>query len=227
MTTSSFSSSNASPTGKKGVFLTLEGTEGVGKSTNVEFIKSYLTAKGVPLVLTREPGGTPLAEEIRQLLLAPRDEVVAESAELLLMFAARAQHLERVILPALAAGQWVLSDRFTDATYAYQGGGRQLSNDKIKQLENLVQGSLRPDQVLILDLPVEEGLKRVRQRADLDRFEQEETAFFERVRAAYHARAQADPERYTIINASQPLSQVQSSIQQVLDNLLKQTLSKP
>ncbi len=227
MTTSSFSSSNVSPAGKKGVFLTLEGTEGVGKSTNVEFIKSYLTAKGVPLVLTREPGGTPLAEEIRQLLLAPRDEVVAESAELLLMFAARAQHLEQVILPALAAGQWVLSDRFTDATYAYQGGGRQLSHDKIKQLENLVQGALRPDQVLILDLPVEEGLKRVRQRADLDRFEQEETAFFERVRTAYHARAQADPERYTIINASQPLSQVQSSIQQVLDNLLKQVLSKP
>lgn len=215
------SSSNASPTGKKGVFLTLEGTEGVGKSTNIEFIKNYLTAKGVPLVLTREPGGTPLAEEIRQLLLAPRDEIVAESAELLLMFAARAQHLERVILPALDAGQWVLSDRFTDATYAYQGGGRQLDNDKIKQLENLVQGSLRPDQVLILDLPVEEGLKRARQRADLDRFEQEETAFFERVRAAYHTRAQADPERYSIINASQALSQVQSSIQQVLDDLLR------
>lgn len=173
-------------------------------------------------MLTREPGGTPLAEEIRQLLLAPREELVAELAELLLIFAARAQHLEQVILPALNAGQWVLSDRFTDATYAYQGGGRKLDNSKISQLENLVQGSLRPDQVLILDLPVEEGLKRARQRADLDRFEQEQNAFFERVRAGYHARAKADPERYRIIDASQSLAQVQASIQQVLDGLLDQ-----
>ena len=211
----------------KGFFLVLEGTEGVGKSTNIEFIKDYLRSKDVPLVLTREPGGTPMAEEIRELLLAPREEAVAETAELLLMFAARAQHLQEVILPALDEGQWVLSDRFTDATYAYQGGGRNMDNDKIKQLEILVQGEIRPDKIIILDLPVEEGLKRARQRADLDRFEQEEKAFFEKVRAAYHERAKADPDRYSIVDASQTLSEVQSSIQNVLDELLvEQTINE-
>jgi len=205
---------------RKGFFLVLEGTEGVGKSTNIEFIKTYLGSKGIPLILTREPGGTPLAEEIRSLLLTPRDESVAETAELLLMFAARAQHLQEVIQPTLDEGQWVLSDRFTDATYAYQGGGRMMDNNKIKQLEMLVQGEMRPDKIIILDLSVEEGLKRARQRADLDRFEQEEMAFFERVRAAYHERAKADPDRYSIVDASQALPDVQSCIQQVLDKLL-------
>jgi len=205
---------------RKGFFLVLEGTEGVGKSTNIEFIKTYLGSKGISLILTREPGGTPLAEEIRSLLLTPRDESVAETAELLLMFAARAQHLQEVIQPALDEGQWVLSDRFTDATYAYQGGGRMMDNNKIKQLEMLVQGEMRPDKIIILDLSVEEGLKRARQRADLDRFEREEMAFFERVRAAYHERAKADPDRYSIVDASQALPEVQSCIQQVLDKLL-------
>ena len=205
---------------RKGFFLVLEGTEGVGKSTNIEFIKTYLGSKGIPLILTREPGGTPLAEEIRSLLLTPRDESVAETAELLLMFAARAQHLQEVIQPTLDEGQWVLSDRFTDATYAYQGGGRMMDNNKIKQLEMLVQGEMRPDKIIILDLSVEEGLKRARQRADLDRFEREEMAFFERVRAAYHERAKADPDRYSIVDASQTLPDVQSCIQQVLDKLL-------
>jgi len=204
----------------KGFFLVLEGTEGVGKSTNIEFIKTYLGSKGKSFILTREPGGTPLAEEIRSLLLTPRDESVAETAELLLMFAARAQHLQEVIQPALDDGQWVLSDRFTDATYAYQGGGRMMDNNKIKQLETLVQGEMRPDKIIILDLSVEEGLKRARQRADLDRFEREEMAFFERVRAAYHERANADPDRYSIVDASQALPDVQSCIQQVLDKLL-------
>ena len=204
----------------KGFFLVLEGTEGVGKSTNIEFIKTYLGSKGKSFILTREPGGTPLAEEIRSLLLTPRDESVAETAELLLMFAARAQHLQEVIQPALDDGQWVLSDRFTDATYAYQGGGRMMDNNKIKQLETLVQGEMRPDKIIILDLSVEEGLKRARQRADLDRFEREEMAFFERVRAAYHERANADPDRYSIVDASQALPEVQSCIQQVLDKLL-------
>ena len=216
--------SKQSPSFKKGFFLVLEGTEGVGKSTNIEFIKTYLESKGVSLVLTREPGGTPLAEEIRELLLAPRDEAVAETAELLLMFAARAQHLQQIILPALEDGQCVLSDRFTDATYAYQGGGRKMDNDKIKQLERLVQGDMRPDKIIVLDLSVEEGLKRARQRADLDRFEQEEMAFFERVRAAYQNRAKADPERYSIVDASQTLPEVQSSIQEILDELLARQL---
>lgn len=206
----------------KGLFLVLEGTEGVGKSTNIDFINKYLSSKDVPLTLTREPGGTPLAEEIRELLLSPRDEKVAESTELLLMFAARAQHLQEVILPALNDGKWVLSDRFTDATYAYQGGGRELDIDKISQLENLVQESLRPDMVIILDLAIEEGLERARERAELDRFEQEETAFFERVRATYLNRAQNHPERYVIIDASKPLPEVQNSIQGVLDKLLEQ-----
>ena len=219
--------SRQSATPRKSFFLVLEGTEGVGKSTNIEFIKTYLESKDVPLVLTREPGGTPLAEEIRELLLAPRDEAVAETTELLLMFAARAQHLQQVILPALEEEQWVLSDRFTDATYAYQGGGRKMDIDKIKQLEILVQGEIRPDKIIILDLSVEEGLKRARQRADLDRFEQEEMAFFERVRAAYLDRAKADPDRYFIVDASQSLPEVQSSIQCVLDELMaKSTLAR-
>ena len=209
---------------RKSFFLVLEGTEGVGKSTNIEFIKTYLESKDIPLVLTREPGGTPMAEEIRELLLAPRDETVAETAELLLMFAARAQHLQQVILPALEEEQWVLSDRFTDATYAYQGGGRNMDIEKIKQLETLVQGEIRPDKIIILDLSVEEGLKRARQRADLDRFEQEEMAFFERVRAAYLDRAKADPDRYSIVDASQSLPEVQSSIQSVLDELMARHL---
>lgn len=204
----------------QGKFLTIEGTEGVGKSTNLAFVRDWLQAKGIEVVVTREPGGTPLAEEIRGLLLSKRDEPVDETAELLLVFAARAQHLAQLIKPALARGAWVLSDRFTDATYAYQGGGRGLSKEIVTQLEVLVQGNLRPDLTLILDIDVELGLNRARQRGELDRFESETLTFFERVRAAYKDRVSAAPNRYALIDASQELAKVQSDIGQVLQRLL-------
>ncbi len=203
-----------------GLFITLEGPEGAGKSTNREYLAEHLRAQGVDVVLTREPGGTPLAERIRELLLAPSDEKMDADTELLLVFAARAQHLAEVIRPALARGAVVLCDRFTDATYAYQGGGRGLSLERIATLEQFVQGDLRPDLTLVFDLPVEIGLSRAAARGRLDRFEQEGQAFFEAVRQAYLARAQAAPQQYTLIDASQSLAQVQ----QALDALLPQIL---
>lgn len=160
-----------------GKLITIEGSEGVGKSTNIQFIQGYLTNKGIDLLLTREPGGTPLAENIRDLLLQKRDEPVDEKAELLLMFAARAQHLNTVIVPALAAGRWVLCDRFTDSTYAYQGGGRGLDQELIAQLETLVQQGLQADLTLYLDIDVKQGLARASQRAELDRFEDQQIDF--------------------------------------------------
>lgn len=205
---------------QRGKFLTIEGTEGVGKSTNLAFVRDWLVARGLEVVVTREPGGTPLAEEVRGLLLSKRDEFVDETAELLLVFAARAQHLTQVIKPALARGAWVLSDRFTDATYAYQGGGRGLSKSVIEQLEQLVQGDLRPDLTLILDIDVELGLNRARQRGELDRFESETIGFFERVRAAYRQRAQVAPERYAVVDAGKTLPEVQAEIDRVLAALL-------
>lgn len=205
---------------QRGKFLTIEGTEGVGKSTNLAFVCDWLRAQGIEVVVTREPGGTPLAEEIRHLLLSKRDEPVDETAELLLVFAARAQHLAQVIKPALARGAWVVSDRFTDATYAYQGGGRGLNKTTIEQLEQLVQDSLRPDLTLILDIDVELGLSRARQRGELDRFESETLAFFERVRAAYRQRAMAAPGRYALVDAAQHLTGVQADIEKVLSALL-------
>ena len=156
---------------RRGQFITFEGTEGVGKSTQLANAASTLDALGVECVVTREPGGTPMAESIRELLLAPRDEPVNETTELLLMFAARAQHLHTRILPELEAGRWVLCDRFTDATFAYQGGGRGVPADRIALLESLVQGTVRPDHVILLDAPVETGMTRARHRGDLDRFE--------------------------------------------------------
>ena len=205
---------------KEGVFITLEGTEGAGKSTSLSFVQEYLTAEKIPLTVTREPGGTPFAEELRQLLLSPRDENVCEDAELLLMFAARAQHIQELIRPALERGQWVLSDRFTDASFAYQGGGRGMNLDTISQLENLVQGELRPDLVILLDLPVEIGMQRVSKRGALDRFEQEDLTFFERVREAYLYRAKVNPERYVVVNAAQSISTVQNDIAAALSKLL-------
>lgn len=203
-----------------GKFLTIEGTEGVGKSTNLAFVRDWLHAKGIDVVVTREPGGTPLAEEIRAMLLTKRAEPVDEAAELLLVFAARAQHLAQVIKPALARGTWVLSDRFTDATYAYQGGGRGLRKDVINQLETLVQGSVRPDLTLILDIDIKVGLDRARERGELDRFESETVEFFERVRAAYHERAAIAPERYALVNAGQPLEKVQQDISALLSRFI-------
>lgn len=203
----------------KPLFITIEGGEGAGKSTNIGFIEAYFKKQKLPLVSTREPGGTPLAEEIRSLLLSPREEQVGEMSELLLMFAARAQHLQSKILPALARGSWVLCDRFTDATYAYQGGGRGQGFDKIAQLEQLVQGNVRPDITIILDLPVELGLSRARSRGELDRFEREQIPFFEKVRQTYLDRAAANPECYRIIDASQDLESVQADIRAVLENV--------
>lgn len=205
---------------QRGKFLTIEGTEGVGKSTNLAFVADWLRARGIEVIVTREPGGTPLAEEIRSLLLSKRQEAVDETAELMLVFAARAQHLAQVIKPALTSGAWVLSDRFTDATYAYQGGGRGLSKFTIEQLEQLVQGDLRPDLTLILDIDVELGLNRARQRGELDRFESEAIVFFERVRAAYRQRAETAPERYALVDAGKTLEEVQVEIDQVLTRLI-------
>ena len=199
-------------TNKRGKFLTIEGTEGVGKTTNIAFIKQWLEDQGISYIATREPGGTPLAEEIRDLLLMPRAESIDETCELLLMFAARAQHIAQVIEPALARGEWVLCDRFTDATYAYQGGGRGVDQQKIAELEQLVQGNLRPDLTLVLDIPVEKGLERARARGEMDRFELEQQNFFEKVRATYIARAMLSPDHYRIIDASLPLDQVKASI---------------
>ena len=201
-----------------GKFITVEGSEGVGKTTNITFIKEWFENQGIDYICTREPGGTPMAEQIRELLLQPRKEKVNQEAELLLVFAARAQHLDRVVKPALAAGKWVLCDRFTDATYAYQGGGREMNSSTIASLENLVQGQLRPDAVLLLDIDVTLGLGRARTRGELDRFEQEDIQFFERVRAAYLERAR-DNTSYHVIDASQGLDEVQQRVAQVLEKL--------
>lgn len=205
----------------RGVFITLEGGEGAGKSTNLAFLRDCLLAAGRPVRVTREPGGTALGEALRAVLLAPGEEPVAALAELLLMFAARAQHLEHVIRPALAAGEWVLCDRFTDATYAYQGGGRGLPVAVIAQLETLVQGSLRPDRVLLLDLPVADGMARAGRRAQgPDRIERETLAFFERIRSVYRQRAAQDASRYRIVHAGQPLEQVQRDLRLAVADLL-------
>ncbi len=204
-----------------GLFITLEGPEGAGKSTNREYLAELLMQAGIEVVLTREPGGTPLAERIRELLLAPDSEVMAVDTELLLMFAARAQHLAGVIRPALARGAVVLCDRFTDATYAYQGGGRGLAYERIAILEQFVQGDLRPDLTLVFDLPVEVGLARAAARGKLDRFEKEQQSFFEAVRQTYLARAAQAPERYRVLDAAQPLSQVQADLAALLPALLE------
>ncbi|MCQ4347861.1 dTMP kinase [Pseudomonas stutzeri] len=204
-----------------GLFITLEGPEGAGKSTNRDYLAERLRAAGCDVLLTREPGGTPLAERIRELLLAPSDEPMAADTELLLVFAARAQHLAQVIRPALAAGRVVLCDRFTDATYAYQGGGRGLPLERIAQLESFVQGELRPDLTLVFDLPVEIGLARAAARGRLDRFEQEAQAFFEAVRQTYLARARLAPQRYRLLDAAQPLAAVQGQLDGLLPELLE------
>ncbi len=195
-----------------GRFITVEGGEGAGKSTNLALIVAELEARGIQVEVTREPGGTPLAEEVRTLLLAPRGETLVPQAELLLMFAARAQHLAERIEPALAAGRWVLCDRFTDATFAYQGAGRGLGERMIRTLADLVHPQRWPDLTVYLDLAPETGLARARQRGTPDRIESESNPFFQRVRAAYVARAQADPGRFAVIDASRPLEAVQADV---------------
>lgn len=206
---------------QRGLFITVEGGEGVGKSTNMAFIAERIRTAGFDLVTTREPGGTEIAEAIRQLLLAKHDEPIADMAELLLVFAARAQHIARVIEPALVAGQWVLCDRFTDATFAYQGGGRGLDRQLIEQLEQLVQRELRPDITILLDAPIDIGRARADARGAADRFESEQRAFFERVRSAYLQRAEAAPQRFRVIDAAQSLQAVQAQLQAVLIPLLE------
>ena len=200
----------------RGKFITLEGGEGVGKTTNLTFIKDYLQQHNINVVVTREPGGTVLAEKIRHLLLDKDSELISEQAELLLIFAARAQHIKHVIEPALTQGAWVLCDRFTDATYAYQGGGRNMRISTIEWLESLVQGNLRPDLTLLLDAPVDVGMERTRKRGAFDRFESEKISFFEHVRRAYLLQAELYPERIKVIKANQPLSDVQRAIVDVI-----------
>lgn len=205
----------------RGKFITVEGIEGAGKSCNLEFIRKLLEAAGRPVLYTREPGGTPLGEEIRHLLLGHRHTGMAEDTELLLMFGARAEHLAQKINPALKQGQWVLCDRFTDASYAYQGGGRGIDWQRIQTLEQWVQQALRPDLTLLLDLPVDIGLARAGKRSTPDRFEREARQFFERVRAAYLKIAEREPIRVKVIDASVSLPQVQAQIQTVLDKILQ------
>jgi dTMP kinase len=204
----------------RGRFITVEGGEGAGKSTQIDAMHAHLLAAGLEVELTREPGGTPLAEDIRALLLSPRDEGVDALAELLLVFAARAQHLAARIRPALEAGRWVLCDRFTDATFAYQGGGRGIAQDRIALLAELVHGDLWPDLTLFLDLPPAQGLARMQARGAPDRFERETTAFFDRVRDCYLERAQADPDRFEIVDASGSRAAVTARVLPVLDRFL-------
>jgi dTMP kinase len=198
-----------------GRFITMEGIEGVGKTTQVKRLSEALNKLGIAHVVTREPGGTPLAESIREVVLTAREETLPATAELLLMFAARAVHLANHVEPNLRAGRWVICDRFTDATYAYQGGGRQLRMDAIGELESMVQGTLRPHLTLLLDAPVENALARARRRnlgSAEDRFERERSQFFERVRSVYRARAAAEPERIAIIDAMQSVDEVGARI---------------
>ncbi|MHB1141858.1 MAG: dTMP kinase [Sulfuricaulis sp.] len=204
----------------RGLFITLEGGEGAGKSTNLAFIRQWLQRAGHEVVVTREPGGTELGERVRDILLHSKQLHITPESEMLLMFAARAEHLAKVIRPALAAGKTVLCDRFTDATYAYQGGGRGLAAERIAAMENWVQGDLRPDLTLLLDIPVEAGRARAGQRGEPDRFEREDNEFFTRVHAIYLARAQADPKRMRVIDASRALPQVEQQIAAVLEELV-------
>jgi dTMP kinase len=203
-----------------GRFVTMEGIEGVGKSTQVARLSEALKSLGVAHVVTREPGGTPLAESIRDVVLTAREETLPPTAELLLMFAARAVHLANHIEPNLRAGRWVICDRFTDATYAYQGGGRQLRMSSIGELESMVQGTLRPHLTLLLDAPVENALARARRRnagSPEDRFERERNEFFERVRSVYRARAAAEPDRIAIIDATGSIDEVGARILEQLE----------
>ena len=198
-------------------FITIEGGEGAGKSTAQVRLKATLESRGISVVCTREPGGTPLAESIRQTLLDVEGEAPVEMAELLLIFASRAQHLEKVIEPALAAGKWVICDRFTDATFAYQGSARGLSSELISTLEQLVQGGRQPDAVILMDLEPHIGMKRAKSRGALDRFEQEQNHFYERVRSGYLARVQENPARYTVIDAEQELESVYNELDRLVE----------
>ena len=202
----------------KGRFITIEGVEGVGKSTNISYIERFLEARDIEFVSTREPGGTALAERIRDVLLDKAESSMDPMTELLLMFAARKQHTEELIKPALERGEWVICDRYTDSSYAYQGGGRGLDSKIISKVEKLTLGSFKPDLTIVLDLPVKKGLARAGNRGELDRFELESEKFFKRVRATFLARAKTH-KRYHVINASRSLSAVQGKIGAALTSL--------
>jgi len=205
----------------RGMFITLEGGEGAGKSTNLAFVQQWLQRTGREVVVTREPGGTALGERVRDILLHSRELDISPESEMLLMFAARAEHIARVIRPALASGKVVLCDRFTDATYAYQGGGRGVPAERIAAIENWVQGDLRPDLTLLFDVPVEAGRLRAGQRSAPDRFERESDEFFVRVHAAYLTRAQNEPHRVRVIDASRSLEDVERQIGGVLEEAMR------
>jgi dTMP kinase len=204
----------------RGLFITLEGGEGAGKSTSLEFVRQLIERSGREVVVTREPGGTPVGERIREILLHG-DADISVDTELLLMFAARTEHLTRLIRPRLEQGAWVLCDRFTDATYAYQGGGRGVPEARIRVLEEWVQQGLKPDLTLLLDIPVAEGLARANNRSTPDRFERERQDFFERVRARYHEQATREAQRFRVIDATQPIPAVQTQLRAALEPLLK------
>ncbi len=197
-----------------GRFITVEGSDGSGKTTQITFIREHLEQVGYRVITTREPGGTALGEDIRTLLFHHKG--IAATTETLLLFAARAEHLECVVLPALTAGDWVICDRFTDATYAYQGGGRMLCKEFISVLEDLVQGSLQPDLTLLFDVPVAVSIERVRKRCAMDRFEQETVGFFEKVRSIYLDRAARYHKRYRIVNASRSPAEVRIEVENLL-----------
>lgn len=204
----------------KPYFIVLEGIEGVGKSTILAFIAAYLAKKNIAHVITREPGGTEIAEAIRQVLLKPYQEKMVAETELLLMFASRKQHVEQKIKPALAQGQWVVCDRFVDSSFAYQGGGRQISMEKIATLATWALDGFHPDLTILLDAPTELGFERIKNRLAKDRIEQEDLDFFQRVRDTFLQRANANPKQYQIIAADQPLEQVQNKVAILIDSLL-------
>jgi len=202
---------------QQGVFITLEGVEGAGKSTLMAYAAEYFSEKDREVIQTREPGGTKTGEQIRAILLDSDNETLTDNTELLLMFAARMQHIDEVIKPALSSGKIVICDRFTDATYAYQGAGRGLDTTRIEALEKWVQQGLKPDITLLFDLDIETGLRRANQRSDADRFEQEEISFFERIRSCYLKRAKEEPKRFRIIDASKSFENVKLQIQTILE----------
>lgn len=205
---------------KKGLFITFEGVEGAGKTTNIAYIAEKIEDAGHQILLTREPGGTTLGEVIRDILISKDLPEMHHDTELLLMFAARAEHLQRKIIPALAEGKWVLCDRFTDATYAYQGAGRGIDAKHIEILENLVQGSLRPDYTFLFDLDADVGIARAQSRGETDRFEQQHIDFFNRVRTQYLKIAGSDPDRYRVVNAQYDLQTVQQQIDKLLSHII-------
>lgn len=205
---------------KKNYFITLEGIEGVGKTTVLKHMTQYLHQHQIPLLVTREPGGTPLADDIRRFILAEHDEQIFPDTELMLIFAARAQHIAKSIRPALEAGKWVLCDRFTDASYAYQGAGRGIADERIAALETWVQGDLRPDITILLDAPITVALDRIQQRGQLDRFESEHVSFFQKVRDCYLERAKAQPKRFRVVDASGSVEQVAAQVDKILAELI-------